>query len=83
MGNCDLGHSLFMDKSRIKIFCGSSEKVRFAWPRKSYFHGYCPEKEFLFLSDNTKPILTISPQSKELAFDRYDENFRFQPSRKN
>ena len=25
--NCDLGHSLFMDKGRIKFFCGSSEKA--------------------------------------------------------
>ena len=50
MVNCDMGHSLFMDKGRIKLFCGSSENFDFlgrAAARKSCFRGYCPEKWIL------------------------------------
>ena len=28
MVNCDLGHSFFMAKGRIRFFCGSGEKTR-------------------------------------------------------
>ena len=76
MVDCDLGHSLFMGKGRIKFFCGSSEKFRFPWPRSGQeivLSQLLPRKIVfsatkIFFRINPKPIWPMSPLSILLVF---------------
>ena len=63
--NCDLGHSLFMDKGRIKFFCGSSEKFRFLWPHS----GFTSEGNLCAIWTSRKYTITLflkQPQNQHI-----------------